>query len=57
MERASRVADLDSRASRQGKAIAGLEASARPAGEAFRRVWAWKDRVAFCCFAGGVAGL
>lgn len=41
------MADLDSRASRQGNAIAGLEASARPA---FLGVCVWKDRDAFCCF-------
>lgn len=43
---------MDSRASRQGNAIAGLEASAWPACLGF---WAWNCRVAFCCFA--VAGL
>lgn len=32
---ASSVADLDSNASRHGKAIAGFEASARPAAEFF----------------------
>ena len=46
-DRASRVADLVSRASRHGKAIAGLEASARPAAVTFREGWPWNDLVPF----------
>lgn len=58
-ERASRVADLDSRASRQGNDIAGFEASAAPAEVAWGPL-VWNDRAAFCDFVdlglGGVAG-
>jgi hypothetical protein len=60
-DRASRVAVLDSRASRQGKAIAGFEASARLAAELLRAPWAWNNLFPLCCLAAcdaaGVAGL
>jgi hypothetical protein len=60
-DRASRVAVLDSNASRQGKAIAGFEASAKLAAELFRAPWAWNNLVPLFCLAAcdnaGVAGL
>ncbi len=58
-ERASRVADLVSSASRQGNDIAGFEASARPAAALFLCPLVWNEREAFwdraTCVDGGAA--
>jgi hypothetical protein len=58
-ERASRVADLVSSASRQGNAIAGFEASARLGAVLFLGPWVWNEREACwdrgACVDGGAA--
>jgi CHAT domain-containing protein len=60
-DRASRVAVFDSNASRQGKAIAGFEASAKLAAELLRAPWVWNNLFPLCCLAAcdtaGVVGL